>query len=462
MSFNKYLYRKIIAAATALTMVFAATGCGESTSWIAKCNDTEVNAGVYIFYQTEAYSEATSKLKKGNEELDISDVKLLKTMTVENTDITEWINNRAEKQLKVFMGVNEKFDELGLELSAEDSESIKNTVDMYWGYYAEQYETNGIGKDSFKALVEYDYKRDMVLDYYYGEGGEKECSDNEISAYLEGNYARVKTISFSFKDAEGNDLDEDGKKEVKKLAEEYKKKADSGVSFDKLIKEYSDYQAKLAEEVAAAAAEAAGEESDSEEEPAVTTAPVTTAADEDAEVTTTASEEESAEDAAEETESEDETAEDEASDDEADADEEEAAVTTAAEGDAEPEVTTTAADETEPEDEEDSDPYANENIYKKGSEDDGYTPTEKINKAVFEEIAVDKTAVIEEEDGIYLIKRLSIVDRKDFFEGDKKSGIIAEMNKDNFDNMAAEWAEAYGTKFNEPALKRYDPFNIKM
>ena len=67
MSIKKSFYKKILAAATALTMIFAATGCGESTAWIAKCEDMTLNSGVYIFYQTEAYSEATSKLKKDNE-----------------------------------------------------------------------------------------------------------------------------------------------------------------------------------------------------------------------------------------------------------------------------------------------------------------------------------------------------------------------------------------------------------
>lgn len=484
MSFNKNLYRKITAGVTALSMVFAATGCGETTSWIAKSNNVSVSSGVYIFYQTEAYSEATSILTKENEDLDTSDTKLLKTMTVEGTNISEWINDKAQKNVKIFTAVNEKFDELGLSLSDEEIANVDYTVEMYWDYYSDRYEVNGIGKESFRQLVEFDYKKEDVFLYYYGEGGEKECGDAEIASYLEGNYSRVKTIKFEYTDADGNTLDEDAKKDVKKMAEDYQKRANKGESFDDLVDEYSAYLEKIAEEAAAAAEEEAAE--DESEEAAVTTAAeeaeaeVTTAAeDEDsAEVTTTAEEAEAAEEDEDESEEAEETtaAEDEEASDEeeTESDEEEAAVTTAAEDEDSAEVTTTAEkseeasedeeETSEDEEETEADPYANETIYKKGSEDDGYSPSETVNKAIFEECLVDGDAeLIEDADNncIYLIKRLNIVDREDFFEGDQKTSILTEMFNDEFENMAAEMADSYGFSFNTAALKRYDPFNIK-
>ena len=248
MSFNRNIYRKVLAAATALSMVFAVSSCGESTSWVAKCQDTQINSGIYLFYQTEAMNEATTKLVKENSELDTSDKKLLKTLNIEGTDITSWVNNKAEKQVKIFAGINKKFDELGLELTEDEKASAKNIADMYWQYYSKMYEQNGIGEDSFRQLVEFDSKKEKVFLHYYGEGGEKECDDAQLAAFLEGNYARVKTIKFDLTDSEGNALDNDAKAEVKKLAEEYRKKADNGANFDDLIKEYSDYKAKLAEE----------------------------------------------------------------------------------------------------------------------------------------------------------------------------------------------------------------------
>ncbi len=465
MSFNKYFYKRIVAAVAALAMAVAATGCGESTSWIAQCSDTKINSGVYIFYQTEAYSDATSLLRKENEELNISDTKLLKTMAVENTDITEWINSKAEKNLKIFAAVNQKFSELGLSLTEEEKAQIDAVAEMYWQYNAAMYEENGIGESTFRQLVEFDTKKEEVFLHYYGEGGEKECPDSEITAYLEGNYARVKTIRFDLNASDGTALEGDEKAAVKKMAEDYKKQADSGKkTFDQLISEYDDYKAKLAEEEEKAEAE--DTDSSEEEEAAVTTAPAVTEAAETSE--TTVSDETSEE--AEETEAAEETEEAEESEDAEETEETEEAVTTAAESeDEDPAVTSEAAEEEqETEDDtaedDDADPYRNESIWKKGSEENGYSPSEKVNTAVFTDCEVNgDTVIVEDEENscIYLIQRLDVADRTDFFEGDRKTGILTEMFKDEFDNMAAGWADGYNFAYNEAAKKRYNPFNIK-
>ena len=39
--------------------------------------------------------------------------------------------------------------------------------------------------------------------------------------------------------------------------------------------------------------------------------------------------------------------------------------------------------------------------------------------------------------------------------------MLTEMFKDDFENMALEWADSYGITFNDASVKRYDPFNIK-
>jgi len=478
MSFNKNIYRKVLAAATALTMVFAVTACGEGTSWIAECQDEKINSGIYIYYQTEAMSEATSKLTKENADLDTKDEKLLKTLTVDGVNVSQWVNDKASKQVKIFAAVNQKFEELGLELTAEDKDNIKNMSETYWQYYSGMYEKNGIGKESFGKIVEHDYKRNKVFLHYYGEGGEKECDDAQLAAYLEGNYSRVKYIKFDLTDSEGNALDNDAKAEVKKLAEEYKKKAESGKNFDDLIKEYNDYKAKLAEEKEKENAEVTGEAevtaAVSGEEAKQTEAEQTTevTGTEDAAVTEAVSGEETAVTTPETEDSEKSVTaaadqdENEASETEAASEDDKAAETTTAavtDKNGEPAVTEEASDEKD-EAEEDADPYKNESVFKKGSEDDGYNPSEKVNKAVFNDCKVGGPAVLVEDDennGLYLIQRLDITGREDYFEGDQRTNMLTEMFKDDFDNMALEWAESFGIKFNDAAVRRYDPFNIK-
>ena len=461
MSFKNCIYKKVIAAATALTMVFAAAGCGESTSWIAKYNDQTVNAGVYIYYQTQAMSEATSKLKKINADLDLTDTKLVKTLTLENVDVTTWVNNKAQEQVKLFIAVNQKFDELGFSLTDEEKSEIEQMFEYYWEYSSAEFEKNGIGKDSFRELVELDHKKNKLFEHYYGEGGEKEVSDAEINAFLEGNYSRVKMIKLHLTDGKDEDLDDAGKKKIKEMAEDYKKRAIAGENFDDLIDEYNEYREKLVAEA-----------NPSEETETDETAETTVAENEEStEETTVAEGEENTEEttAAEGEENTEETtaAEDEENTEETTAaeGEENAEETTAAEDEENTEETTAAEDEENTEETEEEDPYANENIYKIGSEEDGYYPSEKINEAIFSEVVVNGDPyIIEDSDAkyIYVIQRLDILQRKDMYEGDQRINVLWEMFEEDFKTTAIGWLSAESLKLNDGSIKRYDPFNIKV
>ena len=449
MSFKNCIYKKVIAAATALTMVFAAAGCGESTSWIAKYNDQTVNAGVYIYYQTQAMSEATSKLKKINADLDLTDTKLVKTLTLENVDVTTWVNNKAQEQVKLFIAVNQKFDELGFSLTDEEKSEIEQMFEYYWEYSSAEFEKNGIGKDSFRELVELDHKKNKLFEHYYGEGGEKEVSDAEINAFLEGNYSRVKMIKLHLTDGKDEDLDDAGKKKIKEMAEDYKKRAIAGENFDDLIDEYNEYREKLVAEA-----------NPSEETETDETAETTVAENEEStEETTVAEGEENTEEttAAEGEENTEETT--------AAEDEENTEETTAAEDEENAEETTAAEDEENTEETEEEDPYANENIYKIGSEEDGYYPSEKINEAIFSEVVVNGDPyIIEDSDAkyIYVIQRLDILQRKDMYEGDQRINVLWEMFEEDFKTTAIGWLSAESLKLNDGSIKRYDPFNIKV
>jgi len=239
-----------------------------------------LNSGIFIFYQTQAYSEATAILTEADEKLDLNNTKLIKTMSVENTDITEWINNKATENMRIFLAVNEKFESLGLELDSKAKSDIKQQFNSIWSYYSELYEKNGIGKDTVKQIVEFDYKQRAVFNHYYNKGGEFEYSDADIWSYLEGNYSRVKFIKLNLKDGSSAELDDAGKKEVRKMADGYADRIKNGESIDDLIKEYNDYYNKLVSDAAAATATGddalIAEEADVNAE-AVTEAPVTEA-----------------------------------------------------------------------------------------------------------------------------------------------------------------------------------------
>ena len=81
----------------------SATGCGSSTKWAMQYGDYEARAGIFLYYEMSNYYEATQKLKEADENFDATDTKALKTATVEDTPIVEWIQNGTTEDVETTM-----------------------------------------------------------------------------------------------------------------------------------------------------------------------------------------------------------------------------------------------------------------------------------------------------------------------------------------------------------------------
>ncbi|MGN0606071.1 MAG: hypothetical protein ACI4JM_06085 [Oscillospiraceae bacterium] len=462
------LGKKIIASLAALTLAVSASGCGtgKGTAWAARYEDYEVNAGIFIYYEMSAYYEAANKAKEADENLDTTDKKALKASVIDGKDMLTWIQDDATDNLRKYLAVQAEFDNRGLELTQEEIDEINESVDGSWDYYGSYYEENGIGKESFKKITELSYKSEALFKSYYGEGGTDEVSMDTVKDYYDENYARVKYITLSLNDTDGNALDDDTKAERKKMAEEFVERANKGENFDSLIAEYDEYIAKLAEEAAAAeTAETEAAETTAETESEETTAETSVSAentDETAEALeseeVTVTEAEAANDEAKET------AETEASKNEtAETEETSAETKVSEEKTAETEETSAGTDESEETAETEENSYANEKIIKKGS-DDSYTPSEKVNKAIFE-AEQGKAFFVDDSDensNYYVVVRYDILERTDLFEGDGLTSILREIKGDEYDEKLLAIVTLENIVKNQSAYKRYNPFDFEV
>ncbi len=453
MSFKKSFNKKIAAAVTAVVMMLGASGCGESSTWVAKYKDQTVNAGVYLFYQSQAYEDAMTKLQKDNEDLDTSDLKAVKNLQIDGKSVSDWVKEQAMENIRIFCAVNEKFDEYGLAIDDTDQEQIKEMADN-WDMIDQMYNFSGegIGKDSLIAIQEFQLKQDKVFEYIYGKDGTEAYSDEEIKDYLSGNKARVKMITMDLKDTEGEELDDDGKKEIRTMAEDFVKRANKGEDFDKLKEEYDEYLDKKSAEADAENAETTAAETTVAETTAAEeqtgTAPVSGDSSEAA-VTTVAGETtapaETTAAPAETTAAEDGTKA---------PDTTEVSEVTEGTGTAEADVTEEA----------DSDPYANESIINIGNEDDGYNPSEVVNNFIFNECVVDKEVkLVEDKDNlkVYVIKRLDILEREELYDDDNRIDLLWEILEDTFKEKALGWVSEDALNKNSAAFSRYEPFKQK-
>ncbi len=250
---------KLTVLAICAALAASAASCGNTTATALTVNGKDIRAGIYIYYQMQALSEAESKLSEEQPDLDQNseDFDIFK-QSVESTPVSDWVNNRANELCREFAAKEAKFDEFGLSLTAEENAEIKSYVNSMWteeNIYAqylygvdvmsEYYEKYGIGKQSFQDIYTLSYKEKKIFSHLYGEGGTQEVSAEELNTSVKENYALVKYFEVDLTD---------------QTAQYYVDKLNGGTPFAEVKQEYD--MAKELEEVNAAMkeAEAAGEE----------------------------------------------------------------------------------------------------------------------------------------------------------------------------------------------------------
>lgn len=392
--------KKIIAGISALMIMATATACGADTKWAVQYDDYEARAGIFLFYQMSAYYDAVNNITEEDADFDTTDTKALKSATVEDTPIVEWIQNDATKKVKLYLEVLKQFDELGLSLTDDELSTIDTITDTYWQYYSEYYIKNGIGEQSFKDINTYSYKRQAVFDYYYAEGGTEEVDEQELKDYYEKNNARVKYICLNSKDADGNFMDT----EMKSMANDFVERANKGENFDDLIAEYDEYKQKLADEQSAET--------------------TTTASDGSGTIESTSASASNTEDTA----------------------------TIGSSSDTDVEATSTETEE---------DKYPNEYIITKSEDESSGSPTYKVNQEIFGHSKYGDAFLVEEENAYYVVVRYDIWGRDDSWTDENKSSVLNTLYSDKFDEKMLSLVDDSQVTLNTKAYNRYNPFDMQ-
>ncbi len=403
--------KKFIAGVSAILIMVSATGCGSSTKWAMQYGDYEARAGIFLYYEMSNYYEATQKLKEADENFDATDTKALKTATVEDTPIVEWIQNGTTEDVETYLEVLKEFDEYGLSLTDDEEASVDTLTDTYWQYYSEYYTKNGIGEQSFRDINAYSYKWQKLFEYYYGKDGLEEVPEQDIKDYYIENNARVSYISLNCKDADGNFMST----EMKSLAEDYVKRANAGESFDDLIEEYNAYAEKVEAENSA--------ETTTESTGTISSEAVSSANEEDTTATTTADED-----------------------------------TTIGDSTSDDGVETTSADTEET-------PYPNEHIVTKATSEDSGAPTVTVNKKIFAHEKLNEAFLVEEDNAYYVVIKYDITERMtadDLWTDDTIATTLTTMKKDDFNQTMLSKVDTSLVVKNEKAYSRYNPLDMQI
>lgn len=261
------LFKRIAAAVCAIAVAVSVAGCADITK-MGTVEDKEINAGVYLWFVNAAMDDAQAEVDNQLADMGTSASKIENfsyfDYNVQEKPFAQFVEEKAIELVKQHVAIEKKAEELGLSLTAEEKNVIKeNAKDLwkteitYYGYstgvtYGENYEKVGISRQSYTQVQLVNSLRNKLFDKYYDENGITPTDQKDIDVFFKDNYGRFQIIQVALEDAKGDKIEtEQGKAEKLKQAEGYLDRLLKGEDYDEVFHDYEKYveeQEKLAKE----------------------------------------------------------------------------------------------------------------------------------------------------------------------------------------------------------------------
>lgn len=221
--------KKSLAAILALVMTAGLSACtvGGGASWAAKAGEMTVPAGVYIGELMNAYYSAAANVDP--------EAKDPLKEQVDGITVSQKVSEDAKNALASYIAVEQKFDELGLNLDETTDAAIAQNVEAYWQYIGKSYEENGISKESYQKLFTNDAKKSEIFMSIYGEGGTEEVPEEELKEKFQADYAKIIMIPINFSASEDAQVKEEDKNKAREIIDKYEQLAKDGGNMEDLV-----------------------------------------------------------------------------------------------------------------------------------------------------------------------------------------------------------------------------------
>ena len=268
--------KKLLCVVLVLVVALTAASCSLNKQYAYDKDDIKLPVGVYIYYLSQAYSEAQSYAQQldsydsttGRYNGKKSFLKLEITDSDNNTAVAEdWIKDKAKEYTQQAIAVNREFNRLGATMDELGPNNMYSEVNIYSIYnsqtgqldysldqtladVAKNYEQFGIGFDSWLYCnASVNRMKTEAFNKEYAEDGATPVKKDEIQKYFTDNYTSYSTISADLYKTETAE-DESGesksvalsKAEIKKYTDAFKgyvSELNNGAKMDDVVAEYN-------------------------------------------------------------------------------------------------------------------------------------------------------------------------------------------------------------------------------
>ena len=200
-------FGKFAALMLCVVMMFTFASCRTENENVLVYTDQNgkevaIRSALYMLYQIDATSQYQDEYDEQTTTSVETDTDTDEQVNYEETSIgdksyNEWVQEKALELCAQHAFIEIDFENAGLTLDADAQSNVESAIEQQWDSYSEYFEKNGIAKSTFEIYITNLYKRDLLFDHYYGKGGSKEVSTDEMGKYLLDNALLVNVLSYS-------------------------------------------------------------------------------------------------------------------------------------------------------------------------------------------------------------------------------------------------------------------------
>lgn len=252
---------KMTAAVTALMVSLSLASCNQDTTWTYRTEDGayEVTSGMYVGMSISAYNS-------GYSQTDVDTSQPLYDQQIGSVGALTWVQQEVDNLAKKYLAVETKFEEYGLSFTEEEQSYIDSYIEYYWEYLGSSYEDEGCGQESYTKLMTNSFKESQLFYHIYGEGGEREVTEEELRDLFNQQYAHVNVFDVDCSDDEGNPLEGHELEIVEERVANLIERLDNGEDFETVKADYeAEVEAEQAAEEESASSDTSSDETSSEE-----------------------------------------------------------------------------------------------------------------------------------------------------------------------------------------------------
>ena len=234
------MLKSVLALLLACVLVLSLAGCHKAGEIAVEVDGVKFTSAMYSYCLLNADTEAKGKVDEahaaahaaGEHAAETNGIDYYKEK-IDDTDYVTWVENRAIAMLSEYAVVYNLCVQNNVTLDEETMSQIEANADYYYSYYEPMFKANGIGKETYKTMIQYDAYVSEYFDFLYGAEGSRAISADEIKKLYDESYRTIFVIEESI-----SGKTEDEITAVKKEFEDFKTRI---ASDEEIIKVYNEY-----------------------------------------------------------------------------------------------------------------------------------------------------------------------------------------------------------------------------